>query len=212
MDIPEGLTEPEVLNIIQRTVLYLAPTFKFGYYDIDDMRQEGTIFCIEALPSFNFDKSSQSEISDALLTFLKTHVRWRFLNMRRKQLSRAEPPVCNCNLCVNDCANRLDCKKYSNWIKRNMSKRSLMEPFDVDEVYDTDASLEVDVESNVISSEIKDILNMYISSDFRVDYRKYIEGVKITKGKKDKLFHEIKRILKEHYSANISDWYDNEDR
>ena len=211
MDVPEGLTESEVLTVIERTVLYLAPTFKFGYYDIDDMRQEGTIFCIEALPSFNFDKSSQSEISDALLTFLKTHVRWRFLNMRRKQLSRAEPPVCDCNLCKDDCANRLDCKKYSNWIKRNMSKRSLMEPFDVNEVYDTDASLEVDVESSVISSEIKNILNIHISSDFRVDYRKYIEGVKITKGKKDKLFNEIKRILKEHYSENISDWCENED-
>ena len=112
MELPEGLTEQEVLDIIDKTVAYLSPSFKFGYFDIEDMKQEGVIFCIEALPSFNFKKSCQDNIGDALLTFLKTHVRWRFLNMRRKSLSRVEPPVCDCELCKNDSPNRLDCKKY----------------------------------------------------------------------------------------------------
>jgi hypothetical protein len=135
---PEGLTDEEVLHIIDRAVAYLAPSFKFGYFDIDDMKQEGTIFCLEALDSFNFKKSSQEDVGDALLTFLKTHVRWRFLNMRRKSLTRLEPPLCDCKLCEEDSPNRLDCKKYSNWVQRNMAKRSLMEPFDVDEVHTRD--------------------------------------------------------------------------
>ena len=208
MHIPKDLTENEVLHIIEKTVSYLAPSFKFGYFDIDDMKQEGTIFCIEALSSFNFDKSCQDDVSSALLTFLKTHVRWRFLNMRRKQLSRAEPPNCVCELCSSDSANRLDCKKYSNWVKRNVAKKSLMEPFDVDTVISKDFSCVQDVHSRVLSSDIIKILNQYIPVNIRADYRKFLDGVSIPKNKREKLFLEIKKILKEHYSSEEEDYED----
>ncbi len=210
MNIPNGLTESEVLDIIRKTVSYLAPSFKFGYFDADDMKQEGAIFCIEALPSFNFDKSVQDDVGDALLTFLKTHVRWRFLNMRRKQLMRVEPPLCRCELCQTDAANRLDCRKYSNWIKRNISKRTLMEPFNVDDIYTTDASTCVDVDSGLLSVDIKRILNEHISVHFRVDYRRFIEGAKLPKHRKEKLIKEIMLILSEHYSSDIFDWRNDE--
>jgi len=202
MHIPEGLTEAQVLEIIRKTVAYLSPSFKFGYFDIDDMKQEGTIFCLEALPSFNFDKSCQTEVRDALFTFLKTHVRWRFLNMRRKQLARLEPPLCDCDLCKNDSANRLDCKKYSNWVRRNMAKRSLMEPFDVGEVYSQSASSTQNIDELLISSDIISILNEHIPASSRVDYRKFIEGVALPKNKKEKLIEQIRAILDKHWGKN----------
>ncbi len=202
------MTEKEVLEVINKTVSYLAPSFKFGYFDIEDMKQEGTIFCIEALSSFNFDKSCQDDVSNALLTFLKTHVRWRFLNMRRKQLSRVEPPNCECNLCKSDSPNRLDCKKYANWVKRNVAKKSLMEPFDVDSVMSKDFSSSQDVDSAVFSSDIIKILNQYISVNIRSDYRKFLDGVSIPKQKRERLFLEIKKILKEHYSIKEEDYED----
>tara|TARA_R100001509_G_scaffold132657_2_gene86170 strand:+ start:1029 stop:1658 length:630 start_codon:yes stop_codon:yes gene_type:complete len=208
MKIPKGMTEKEVLEVINKTVSYLAPSFKFGYFDIEDMKQEGTIFCIEALSSFNFDKSCQDDVSNALLTFLKTHVRWRFLNMRRKQLSRVEPPNCECNLCKSDSPNRLDCKKYANWVKRNVAKKSLMEPFDVDSVMSKDFSSSQDVDSAVFSSDIIKILNQYISVNIRSDYRKFLDGVSIPKQKRERLFLEIKKILKEHYSIKEEDYED----
>lgn len=205
MEIPEGLTEQEVLNIINKTVAYLAPSFKFGYFDIEDMKQEGTIFSIEALPSFNFDKSSQEDIGDALLTFLKTHVRWRFLNMRRKSLSRAEPPRCSCKLCKVDAPNRLDCKKYSNWVKRNMAKKSLMEPFDVSEVYNEDVSFTSNVDDIVMSSNAIAILNQHVPPSARGDYRRFIEGVSLPKNRREKIILLIKSLLKEHWSDD-EDW------
>ena len=208
----DGITEEEALSIIKKTVDYLAPSFRFGYYDIDDMRQEGTIFCLEALPSFNFDKSIQDDVGDALFTFLKTHVRWRFLNMRRKRLTRIEPPPCECELCSTDSANRLDCKKYSNWVKRNMAKRSLMEPFDVDEVYNTDASFTPKTEEQIMSSDIIAILNEHIPASLRADYRMFLDGVSISKSKRINLISNIKSILAEHYSGEALDWGDNEER
>ena len=205
METPKGLTEQEVLDIISKTVAYLAPSFKFGYFDIEDMKQEGTIFSIEALPSFNFDKSSQEDVGDALLTFLKTHVRWRFLNMRRKSLSRAEPPRCSCDLCNEDAPNRLDCKKYSNWIKRNMAKKSLMEPFDVSEVYNADVSFTSNVDDIVMSSNAIDILNQHVPPSARADYRRFIEGVSIPKNRREKIINLIKSLLQEHWSSD-EDW------
>lgn len=208
----DGISEADVLATIKKTVDYLAPSFRFGYYDADDMRQEGTIFCLEALPSFNFDKSIQEDVKDALLTFLKTHVRWRFLNMRRKRLTRIEPPPCDCELCALDSANRLDCKKYSNWVKRNMAKRSLMEPFDVNEVYNTDASFTPATEEKIMSSDIISILNEYIPASLRADYRMFLDGVSIPKAKRLNLISNIKIILAEHYSGEALDWGQDEDR
>lgn len=201
------MTEEEVLEAIEKVVAYLAPSFKFGYYDMEDMKQEGTIFCIQAIPSFNFKKSSQGDIRDALVTFLKTHVRWRFLNMRRKNLTRIEPPLCDCELCREDSHNRLDCKKYSNWVQRNMAKRSLMEPFDVDQIHTTDASFSFNLNDGLFSSDVINILNEHIPSSIRSDYRRFLDGVKLPKNKRDNLISHIKKILSKHYK-----WSDNENR
>jgi len=202
MYVPEGMTEKEVLEVISRTVRYLAPSFKFGYFDAEDMKQEGTIFCIEAMKSFNFDKSCQNDKADALFTFLKTHVRWRFLNMRRKSLSRVEPPSCECELCKNDSSNRLDCRKYSNWVKRNGAKRSLMEPFNVLSVRNTDASEQSDINERLLSSEIIAVLNEHVSASLRADYRRFIEGHSISRQRKNRLIKHIKEILANHYNLD----------
>jgi hypothetical protein len=201
--IPDGLNESDVLSIMDKVVSHLSPSFKFGYFDIEDMRQEGTIFCLEAIDNFNFDKSTQDDVGNALYTFLKTHVRWRFLNMRRKQLQRLEPPVCDCELCKNDSPNRTDCKKYSNWVKRNTAKKSLMEPFDVDEIHARDTSDKPDIDEQILSSSIMSILDEHMPYSIRSDYRRFIEGDSITKKKKEKVVAKIKEILREH---NNEDW------
>ena len=195
----DGLTDSDILEAIERAVAYLAPSFRFGYFDIEDVKQEGTIFSLEALKSFNFKKSNQENVKDALLTFLKTHVRWRFLNMRRKQLSRVEPPECSCELCQCDSGNRLDCKKYSNWVKRNMSKRSLMEPFNVNEVYNSDVSVSNDLNFQIMSSEFLRILNEHMPASLRADYKRLIEGASLPKNRKEKVVHNIKELLRKHY-------------
>ena len=193
------MTEEQVLDVVNKTVSYLAPSFKFGYFDVEDMKQEGFIFCLDAIESFNFNKSTQEDVCDALFTFLKTHVRWRFLNMRRKQLARIEPPACSCELCKEDSANRLDCKKYSSWVKRNIAKRSLMEPFDVDEVHRKENSQTLNFEDSILSSEILKVLDQYIPASIRVDYRRFVDGDSLPKNKKERLIQEIKIIIKEYY-------------
>ena len=99
------------------------------------MKQEGRLFCIEKLSEFDGAKSSRKDVGAALLTFLKIIVRRHYINLRRNKFQRAEPPSCSCPLCTTDSADRPDCPKYAAWLKRNLSKRSLVEPFNVEDIY-----------------------------------------------------------------------------
>ena len=118
--------------------------------------------------------------------------------MRRKQLQRLEPPICKCELCKNGATNRLDCKKYSNWVKRNTAKKSLMEPFDVNDIHSRDISSEPNMEDAILSSSMMKILDEHMPCTIRGDYRRFVEGVSIPKKKKQKVVAKIKEILREH--------------
>ena len=81
-----------------------------------------------------------------------------------------------------------------------MAKRSLMEPFDVTEIYTSDASITTDIDLNMLTSDVIDILNRHVPSSIRGDYRRFIEGVNLPKHKREKLIDEIRNILHNHYS------------
>ena len=78
-----------------------------------------------------------------------------------------------------------------------------MEPFDVNEVYTSDASHNIDVDNQIFSSDIINVLNEHIPANIRADYRRFIEGASLPKNKKDKLLQQIKAILAKHYNE---DW------
>ena len=128
MQIPPGMTEEEVIEVINRILSTLSYNFKFGYFGIDDMKQEGWVYAIEALPKYN------PEIAP-LENFLRTHIRNRFLNLKRDKLSRHQPPcpACpfydpECRVSINKCSafeDKSECDKWSGWEKRNFSKKNL---------------------------------------------------------------------------------------
>ena len=206
LKIPEGLTENKVLEIINVVVHYLAPAFKFGYYDIDDMKQEGRCFCLEALPDFDMSRSIQTDPALALMTFFKVHVRRRFINLRRNKFERVEPPSCDCKLCTADSSERLDCPKYAAWVRRNMAKRSLVEPLDVTEVYSREGTNNIDTAENVMSREVIAALDKHMPAHARGDYRRLMEGVKLSKDRRIKVLEQIRNTLSEHYSGEAEGW------
>jgi hypothetical protein len=53
--IPPGKTEEEVLKAIEKAVNILAPSFVFGPYDIDDIKQQGFEFALEVLEKEKYD-------------------------------------------------------------------------------------------------------------------------------------------------------------
>jgi hypothetical protein len=193
MNIPKGYTEAQVLEILDGIVDYLAPSFTFGYYDIEDIKQEGRIYGIEALGRYDKNRGSK------LKNFLYTHIQNRFINLKRDKLARPNP----CNKCLyytdnNQCMydDKMDCPKYYDWLKRNSRKRNLIEPIN------NDADIIVKYETlldKCCRKELLEIIDNNISVNKRRDFLKLLEGCSIPPFRKTKLLEEIKQIIAEHY-------------
>src|SRR5688572_23254609 len=135
MKIPQGMTEPQLLKIIEDVSIRMCRRYKFGYYDEDDIKQECFIICVEALEKF--------ELGRRLPNYLSKCLHHRLLNLQRRKWKRFEPP---CDLCAagNKHANGEYCKLYKSWVKRNALKTSLMEPYELTSSSDKKTWVDVD--------------------------------------------------------------------
>tara|TARA_R110000824_G_scaffold9415_10_gene42212 strand:- start:24674 stop:25285 length:612 start_codon:yes stop_codon:yes gene_type:complete len=197
------MTEEEVLSIIESVVNVLAFNFKFGYFDLDDMKQQGRMYALEALPRY------KPEIGN-LYNFLRSHVRNRFLNLQRDKLSRHQPPCPSCpfydpeykqskNMC-SAFEDKMECDKYTGWEKRNGAKRSLAEPLDISSIRDENEKnmrSNTDVPALVIRAELMGIIDKNLPVSLRADFKKMMEDVSVGKQKRDKVINAIREILEE---------------
>ena len=201
------MSEEEVLGVIDRVVNILAFNFKFGYFDLDDMKQQGRMYAIEAMPRYNPDMGN-------LHNFLRSHIRNRFLNLHRDKLSRHQPPCqgCpfydpNCQQSKNKCtafSDKLECDKYAGWEKRNGAKRSLVEPLDISGIRDEkekNMRNNIDIPEIVTKSELMDIIDNNLPVTMRADFKKMMEDVSVSKQRRDKVILKIKEIVEEHYDG-----------
>lgn len=202
MKLPPGMSEEEVVRIIYKVVNILAGKFRFGYHGIEDMKQEGAVFAIEAINSGAYDNSRPLE------NFLYTHIRNRFINYKRNKYIRNEPP---CKTCLffdpklkkskNQCAafpDKDECKKLSDWQMRNDAKKNLMKPLDVTLV--SEGVVESDMSANEIElEEFKNIINVNLPLELRSDYLRMVAGIQIPKNRKDKVKQAILEIRKKYY-------------
>lgn len=195
MYIPEGYTEKQVIDTITKVLQYLSPNYSFGYYDEDDMAQEGFIFAMEAMPRFDQSKNV------SLQTFISRHVRNRFLNMLRNKLFRYTPPCLECEkfdvikgVCVEH-DSRCFCERWNKWESRNDAKRSLMEFSDghtaEEETFENDMHVIVD------GKELLEYVSERISLCDRADFIRFIEGAKLKKSRRVDIADKIREIVRE---------------
>jgi DNA-directed RNA polymerase specialized sigma24 family protein len=208
--LPDGYTEDEVLDCIQRAVGGLVSNFRFGYYDEDDLRQEGFLFACEAVPRFNPNNAKGC----GLTNFLRTHVRNRFLNLRRNKLHRHAPPCLNCpfkNTRVveqnsdfthsrQECSefeDKTECPKWQGWETRNQAKRSLLESCDVSKVANVTSTNESDVCTQLSHRELLQYVSDKIPLALRADYCRLLEGAKLTKPRREAVIAAVREIAGE---------------
>lgn len=75
MIIPKGMTEIEVIAIMQKVVSKIAPRYVTRGYSLEDMKQEAIIMCMEAMPRFDGERPLEN--------FLSVHVSNRMKNFLR---------------------------------------------------------------------------------------------------------------------------------
>ena len=189
MKIPSNMTEQEVLSIIDNVANRLARRFKFGYHEMDDMKQQARLFACEGLDAYD-------EIRP-LENFLWTHVHNRLFNFKRDKYERPDNP---CKKCKESsvCITKVDCYEYNHWINRNSRKKNLMYPVAFDSVDDIN---EDNMKYNVASEElfdyktIIDIIDKELPINMRSLYLKLKLNTKLTKSQKTKIQQIIKEIL-----------------
>jgi hypothetical protein len=210
MKCPEGYSEAEVLEALNGAVNSLASSFRFGYHDLEDMKQEGLLFGLEVLDEEKFDSKHVS--GSGLKNFLRYHIRNRYINMKRDKFSRPNSP---CQGCLFKCAKKqaesgcaefsvkCECQKYAGWEKRNTSKRNLMEPCGVNNIRSqAQAATNHKPLDKMERDELVQLVDRHLSVGLRSDYRRMVEGVHLPKRRRIRINEAIRHIFREHYDED----------
>lgn len=192
------VSETELLRVIDVISKKLAYKFKFGYHEIEDMKQQISIFAIEGLKNYDHKRPLEN--------FLWTHVRNRLFNYKRDNYQRPDKPCLSCplydpskKLSSSGCTkfnNKEDCELYSKWSARNSNKKNLMYWSTIEEIKDySNIFGDPNPALEAYDQEILNILDEKLTGDHRTIYLKLRGGSKINKADMDKLLSKIKEIL-----------------
>lgn len=75
MKIPKNMTEDQVIDQILKVVDKIAPKYAFQGYEVDDIKQEAFIICIDALERYDENRPLENFLSVNLSNRLKNFVR-----------------------------------------------------------------------------------------------------------------------------------------
>lgn len=194
------MTEQEFLQVLDNITRRLASKFRFGYHDIEDMKQQAAIFAIEGLK--NYDNKRPLE------NFLWTHVRNRLFNYKRNNYQRPDKPCLSCPLydaqfrmSHNQCTkfvNKNECELFDTWEKRNASKKNIMVPQNIENINEQNNQKNNDPSDFIQNQEIVDYLDEHIvKPEYREIYLKLKNGGKVGATMLNKLKKHIYSLLEE---------------
>ena len=191
------ITEEELLHTIEIISKKLAYKFKFGYHEIDDMKQQISVFAIEGLANYDYKRPLEN--------FLWTHVRNRLFNFKRDNYQRPDKPCTSCPFFrpnnpsfPSSCEKFTDtteCQEFMTWHNRNNSKKNLMYLNTVEDIKEYISKFANDHVEDVSNNEILEILEEELHGEARKVYLKLKTGTKITKPEMLILINEIKEII-----------------
>jgi DNA-directed RNA polymerase specialized sigma24 family protein len=190
------VTEKHFLETIDKICYKLLHKFRFGYHDIDDMKQQAYIFALQGLENYDTTKPLEN--------FLWTHIRNRLFNFKRDKYQRPDRP---CNTCeyhdpnyersTSQCSQfncKTNCALYNNWYVKNNNKKNLMQVSQTDKI-EVIESHDTHFVSRLQNEEILKKIDPYISVDLRKYYLMLLYGQKIPKKYNALLLQHIKDII-----------------
>jgi DNA-directed RNA polymerase specialized sigma24 family protein len=201
MIIPAGMTEQEVLDTIEKVARRLAHKFRFGYHDIDDMKQQARMHAIKAMPKY--------DSSRPLENFLWSCVHNQLFNDKRNKFARPDKPYLPKTDGCSAYHDKMECSHYSGWVKRNSAKQNLMQPIELSDVEDEREDrmkLHETPDDIVMTSEIINIIDKNLSIVLRKDWIQMRKGIKVSKPRRIKLQNEILRILHDNGITTEEAW------
>lgn len=185
------MSEDEILSVIGKLAKRFAANFKFGFYDIDDIKQEIYIMGLDAVKRYDGRVPLEN--------FLAVHIKNRLKSLRRDKYSR-EGYVCTYCSGESD-----DCQHCLRRILKNNAKKNLVSPIDLDLVSDESESNmrdNLDILTDVTIKEYTDLIDKHLDISYRSDYLRMRSGSYVTKHRRLEIENVIKEILEEYKSEN----------
>lgn len=175
MKVPSNMSEAELLNLIESISNRYAYKFRFGYYDLDDIKQEAFIIALEALDKY--DESLPLE------NFLARHIRNRLITFVRDNYYRKEVH--------SEAGERL-----------NEMKQAVMNPVSIDSIPDDQLIMEGDFDQ-VDLCELFDIIDEHLDPKLRESYIKLMHKGDLTQHQRATIINHIKEIV-ETYAKDFA--------
>ena len=196
-NLPVGMTEEKLVEILERVAGGLSRKFRFGYHTVEDIKQRGIELGLIAIDDRSYDSSMPLE------NFLWRHIHNRLCNDKRNKYERLDKPCLKCpwkaydpdllnssSGCTKHCELK-DCKPYLEWIKRNSQKKNLMG--------NAESLVEVtDRDSKEHYQDIVLIIEDQLPVEFREDYLRMKHGDKISRTRHAELTKAITELLEEN--------------
>jgi DNA-directed RNA polymerase specialized sigma24 family protein len=164
---PSGEQFKTILKVIDR----IAPKYVFGYYTLDDIKQESYIICLEALEKYDGLRPFENFVSKHLSNRLKTLIRDKY--SRSNILTEKHQ-------CLNE------------------SKRSLVDLQPSLEGSAVFADHE-DLLDKLSTAEAIEMLMEQLPPSMRNDFKRIANGVAVQSVKKAALFKRVKEIVGENW-------------
>lgn len=199
MKIPPNYSEAQVIEIITDAANKLCHKFRFGPYEVDDIKQECFVLALELLAKEKYDGERP------LANFLYVHFSNRLKNLKRNKYERLEPPCNKCPLSAyikkeDKCTafeEKQFCDHYYKWLRRNEQKKHLMHGENVE--YDvTKCHRRIgEGEDEIRQKELEEYINVALPVEYRMDYIKLKAGQKLTQQKREAIEDILLIILEE---------------
>jgi hypothetical protein len=201
MFIPKGMTEQEVIDIIEKVANEFGKSFAFGYYELDDIKQEIRMESIKILPLYDpMDKDGNP--TRPLANFLYRNAMNKVLNLWRNKCQRRDAP---CKLCHEgreyEHPNGKHCHKYLKWRKLNSTKAHLTRPLTlcgIDEESESNIATKDFTAESVDANELREIINKKLNPSLRTDYLRMLAKEKIPSTRRKIVEEAIKEILAQY--------------
>lgn len=175
MNIPDGLTEEETVDIMYRAA-QISTKYKFGYLDDSDMVSSAIEKCIKVINQGKFLPKPDKCVKKQLYNFLVTVSRNDSSNLRRKHSCRYSNPE-----------NRNNEKKYNLAHPLKIHSQGLTNS----ELFSEESTVHEEMNYSELMIRIRETLPISMLKDFL----KWINGVKLSTTRKKVLLDTLKEIL-----------------
>lgn len=198
------MDKDKVVEIVEEFSGYLGQIYKFGFYELEDMKQEAVLRCLEALNNNNYDETKS--LKQYLFMVVKNH----FKNLLRKYRQKNEPPCLTCPFfdaamksSDNQCTkfiNKNDCKEFSEFQKKCSVRESILSPHDIgslSEIEKEQLTVEYDILENMADTELYLYIDEHLKPYLRSDFLRLLSGINIKEENKKIIQREVALIIRD---------------